>query len=372
MLTVAVACLGDIKSDPRPRRMAKWLGKTYQVEIISPYNNDMSFPWRPLEKKRLAFVQRFVFLFLIMIAKEDIAYSRKWKKRDTQNESNLNLIICHDLDLLPYLFKNYSNTRIILDAREYYPEQYNDRILWRILLQPGVRRICKKYLPLIQALITVSNPIAERYTCEFQTNSIVVDSSAEYEPRKKLESNPSQIRFVTHGLASKTRHIEVMIEAFGYLPNSFTLDLVLVPGNSRYFRRLERLVRRTPNTRILSPVVFSEIPKLLCKYDAGVIFFPPTNFNIASTLPNKFFECIQARLPLVIGPTPPMVEVIEKYKIGFVTADFSPASLAFTISKITRKSLGLLVQNLDICALEKNAQSNGALVRSVISDAAKL
>ena len=368
MLTVAVACLGDIKSDPRPRRMAKWLSGTYQVEIISPFTNDLSLPWRPLVKKRFPAIQKLLFLFLSLIGQEDIAYGRKWQRRLIETEGQPRLIICHDLDLLPFLFRNYSKTKIILDAREYYPEQYNNRFFWRLLLQPGVHRICRKYIPLLEILITVSGPIAERYKSEYHTNSIVVESSADYEnpPVRKMNSGP--IKFVSHGLASKTRHIEVMIEAFRDLSDDFSLDLVLVPGNLRYFRKLERIARKTSNTRILSPVVFSEIPRMLREYDAGIVFFPPTNFNISSTLPNKFFECIQARLPLVIGPTPPMADIVEKFEIGYITEDFSSTSLADTVATITRHSLQLLAQNLEVCAEEKSAQNTGVFIRAMIGD----
>ena len=61
---------------------------------------------------------------------------------------------------------------------------------------------------------------------------------------------------------------------------------------------------------------------------------PPTSFNTQHALPNKFFEFIQPRLAIAIGPSPEMAKIVEAHDCGVVARDFEPKSLANCLLKL--------------------------------------
>ena len=90
----------------------------------------------------------------------------------------------------------------------------------------------------------------------------------------------------------------------------------------------------------------------------GVFLIPPVNFNYANTLPNKLFDFIQARLAVAVGPTPEMAEIVNTYKIGVVSPDFTPKSLAGKLNSIIPEQLQTFKQNSTAAAERLNAEEN--------------
>jgi len=73
----------------------------------------------------------------------------------------------------------------------------------------------------------------------------------------------------------------------------------------------------------------------VAEYDVSISVIPPTNFNLAHALPNKFFEAVQGRTGLVIGPSPAMQDLLERYGLGAVTRDFSAGALREVLTALT-------------------------------------
>jgi glycosyltransferase involved in cell wall biosynthesis len=79
---------------------------------------------------------------------------------------------------------------------------------------------------------------------------------------------------------------------------------------------------------------------MLGEYDIQVIFYhPPHSLNGKFSLPNKFFESIRAGLAVIVGDSPSMKELVQKYEAGWVAPGWSHLDLAQTILKISRESL---------------------------------
>ena len=94
-----------------------------------------------------------------------------------------------------------------------------------------------------------------------------------------------------------------------------------------------------PRIHFLSPVPMQQLVKFSSKYDIGVYLFPPTSFNTQHALPNKFFEFIQARLAIAIGPSPEMAKIVEAHDCGVVARDFEPKSLANCLLKLDHNKI---------------------------------
>ena len=65
--------------------------------------------------------------------------------------------------------------------------------------------------------------------------------------------------------------------------------------------------------RVLPALPMRELVKEANAYDIGLYLLGEANANHRAALPNKFFEFIQARLALAIGPSPEMARIVNEY-----------------------------------------------------------
>ena len=144
---------------------------------------------------------------------------------------------------------------------------------------------------------------------------------------------------VHHGGAVRSRRIENMIDIMAYLDKRFSLDLILVPSDPHYLNELKNRAKGMSRVRFLSPLPMTSLPEQLNSYDLGLYLLPPNNFNNRYALPNKFFEFIQARLAIAIGPSPEMGKFVNEYGFGVLAEDFSPKSLANKLNQLTREQI---------------------------------
>jgi hypothetical protein len=269
-------------------------------------------------------------------------------------------ISVHDLELLPLALRIREQAgngcRVFFDAREYYPRNFEDRLLWRILLGPFNHYLVRQYIKQADIVVTVSRGLMEEYRREFSVDCGFFPS---YPAPVLLEPTPSRegvVRMIHHGFASRSRRLELMIQAMRLLPPGFTLDLMLVGPDTSYLAHLRRLVTPVADrVRFLPAVPFAELVKFSNSYDIGVFFVPPSNFNLRFALPNKFFEFIQARLAVAIGPSEEMAPIVARYDCGVVSEAFTPESLAHCLASLTTADIRRMKANSDRAAGELNS-----------------
>ena len=251
------------------------------------------------------------------------------------------VIVCHDLNLLPIACKlrdlshNKGHCKIVMDAREFYPRQREDSLWWRFFFAGLNDYLCRRYLPQADLVFTVSPGLQRGYAEQYGVQCILLPS---YPTHAKLEPHATPttaVRCVHHGVASPGRRLEMMIEAIRLLDGRFHLDFILVPSRSAYYlRRLRQLADDIPHIRFLDPIPMSAIVSTIAAYDMGIYILPPSNFNHRHALPNKFFEYIQARLAVAIGPSPDMAALVREHGIGVVSPDFTPQSFANSLKQL--------------------------------------
>jgi hypothetical protein len=72
-------------------------------------------------------------------------------------------------------------------------------------------------------------------------------------------------------------------------------------------------------------------------------------------LPNKFFEFVQARLAVAIGPSPEMATLVRRHGFGIVAGSFEPRELAQCIAALAPADLLAMKQRADAASRELNA-----------------
>jgi hypothetical protein len=283
------------------------------------------------------------------------------------------VVIANDPEVLPLGVEiaESCGARVLYDAHEFAPRQYEHLLRWRLLRAPVIVSVLRAYLPRVAAMTTVNEALAEAYEREFGIRPSVITNACEAFALTPQPLLPGRIRLLHHGGASRPRRLETMIEAMRWLDERFTLDLMLMNAATPYGDFLRGLAARSPRVRILDPVAFDDLVPSTNAYDVGLTQLPPLNFNLANALPNKFFEYVQARLAVVIGPTPTMQAFVDRYGFGLVTDDFTPRSLARTLSTLTPERLLALKEASHRAASVLHAGANAATLRALVGSLAR-
>nr|WP_252865154.1 hypothetical protein [Mobiluncus mulieris] len=111
------------------------------------------------------------------------------------------------------------------------------------------------------------------------------------------------------------------------------------------------------DVRVLPGVPYHELIPTLNRYDLGIHNLPPVNFNNHWALPNKFFDFVQARLGMVVGPSPEMVSRLDKYHLGRAATDFTAEALRVALEQTTREEVWQWKQNAAACARELSSEN---------------
>lgn len=276
------------------------------------------------------------------------------------------LIIGNDLSGLSVTALAKENRKLLYDAHEYSPGQMG-------VSRSGVRKnayaaaVLKEYLPKCDAMLTVCDGIADEYVKNFHiTRPDVILNAPYYVSQVPQCKKNEKICLVHHGVAAPLRSLEVLIDMMGLLDERFSLGFYLIKSDYRYYQKLVSCAERNKRIRFFDPVPCPEIPSMLNHYDIGLAFFPPVTINLKHVLPNKFFEFVQGRIGVAIGPSPEMAAYVRKYDLGVVADDFSAEALARALSSLTKDDIQRFKSNAHKHAYELSAEPQMEKLRGIV------
>ena len=377
MKKILVLVLSNLKHDARVRRQVLALKDNYKVTVVC-FGGDPSDDYELITIKptnltlfRKAFTSVFLLLKLYRVAHRllhDYYYIAK-----KLGNRKFDLIIANDVETLPIAFSFPYSHKVIFDAHEYAPRHFEDKKMWRLFFQGFNTWLCRTYIPKVAAMMTVGTGLAVEYEKNFYLKPVVVTNANNYVTLEPTAVAERRIRLVHHGIATPSRKLELMIEMMALLDERFTLDLILLsPGfasqkTRQYLEDLRLLASKNSRIQLLPPVKSSEVVSTIHHYDMGIFLLPPVNFNYENTLPNKFFDFIQARLSVAIGPTPEMAALIRQYNIGVISDDFTAGSLAAKLNALSKSDIETFKKNTDTAAKELNAELNAIKINKMVS-----
>jgi hypothetical protein len=284
------------------------------------------------------------------------------------------VVIAHDLKALEAGLALAPRHGVILDLHEYAPRQEEHSFLWRLLLAPYYRWMCRRLVPRTAAVVTVSQGIVDEYRRVFGIESTLVVNATPY---ADLEPRPvgSTLRLVHSGGVAVQRRLDIMIRGVRDSSADVILDLYLVDsGAPALLAELKDLAAGDPRIRILDPVPYTDLIRTLNGYDIGLSIFPPTTFNLAHCLPNKFFDYVQARLGVIIGPSAEMQRILEAHGLGAVTDGFGAADLTRVLDALAPERVDDWKAHADAAARELSAEGQvelwGAAIAALVGRSA--
>lgn len=369
---VLILSFSNLHSDPRILRQYEALKNTSHVSTCAntPFA-DKNIPFYPISQPLpYSLPRKFKRLFQFTIKNHDAYYWDDNKKRVAYNfkDHKFDVIIANDISTLPLALRIANNkAKVLFDAHDYHPQEFEEDFKWRLFLQPFIKYLCKKYIPQADAFTTASDGFVSVFEKFTGCKPIVITNAPFYCELSTTSVDPNHIKLVSHGAAIPTRKLELMIEMMTYLDKKFYLDFLLL-GDTNYINKLKKLAINNTNIRFLPPVKTTEIAKFTNSYDLGVYILSPTSLNNILLSPNKLFEYVQARIGAIVSPNQEMAKFVKKYDIGIVVKDYSPKSMAEVIENLSTAQITYFKNQAHLHAWKLSAEENIKKIQNIVID----
>lgn len=372
MKKILILSNSPLNRDPRIQRQIRSLESDYCIiacGINDPENSNVSFV--PIGDAANTFWHQATRFPLLLSGKPERYYWAQPWVRVTMNrlkQECFDLVFANDYDCLPLAFRIADGKPLLFDAHEYSPGQRLHRFPFlRWLIRRYRLHLCRTYMPKCDAVMTVAASIADQYRRDTGVSpEIVMNCPRAY----KIQVSPVHgdcIRLIHHGAAIPGRRLEILIETMHLLDNRFRLTFMLT-GSCRYIASLRAKCRRDPRIDFRDPVALEKIVPTISEYDVGVHMLSPKCLNDRWALPNKFFEFIQARLAVAVGPSPEMAAITSIHDLGVVSKQFTAKSLADALNHLTSEDVRRFKQNSNDAAASFSSEKSEHQIRSLVKN----
>jgi glycosyltransferase involved in cell wall biosynthesis len=128
-------------------------------------------------------------------------------------------------------------------------------------------------------------------------------------------------------------------------------------GDGDIKQKLVRMVRKhglQEKVHFFGKVPMDALWQYTAAADVGISLEEDLGLNYQYALPNKLFDYIQARLPVVISDLPEMKAIVTRYNIGKILEERTPQKLATTIHEVLTTMPGNkeFYSNIELAARE--------------------
>ncbi len=245
------------------------------------------------------------------------------------------VIHANDFDTLPAAYlaaRKIKNCHVHYDSHEIYSGNpillKHPIIRWTLLSME--RFITKR----IDSMSSVSNAAAMKLSdlLRIQKPTVVTNCSYYYD-KKDLPRKDSFFSVLYQGRITPFRGYEEFVLAAGELPCEIKL---IVRGYGETKEVLKKICADNNFKKVEFPesVSIAELIPSAAKTSVGVVLTKPVSDNYKYTVSNKVFECIQARIPVILSDVPEHRYLNETYHIGIVVDDVTPQKIAEAILKM--------------------------------------
>jgi glycosyltransferase involved in cell wall biosynthesis len=371
---ILVISFSQLHRDPRVYRQVTFLKDSYDICTLGLDSSRIEGVTHFTVQTKLCTKQDKIRKALLLMAHSfDKYYWRTFGMWDCDAsvdtrpilQNDFALVIANDIDSLPLALKLARGCPVLFDAHEFAPLEFEDIFLWRLLLMSYKKYLCKRYVPKAAAMTTVCDGIAEEYRRLYGVRPQVITNATEYAdcaPSKVLDG---RVRMIHHGVALPSRKLEAMFTMMEHLDERYSLDLMLVPAAPLYLAKLK--AKGDNRISFVPPVPMKDIPYTINKYDIGLFYLEPVNFNYKHALPNKLFEFVQARLAIAIGPSPEMAAIVKKYDLGIVADTFDPRAMAAKLNRLAKEKIEYYKNQSHRHAKELSADENKKKLLKIVA-----
>ena len=332
MTQILVSVTNDLTTDQRVHKICTSLEEEgYKITLIgrklkssTPLNRSYK-----TKRMRLFFNKGFLFyaeynlrlFFKLLFLKKDI-------------------LIANDLDtLLPnYIIHKLFGCKLVYDSHELFTE------VPELIHRPKVQKIwlsIESYIfPRLKNVYTVNDIIAKIYHEKYKVPVNVIRNIAPALQNKNIDTalaekiKGSKKMLVLQGAGINIdRGSEEAVEMMQYLENT----VLYIIGSGDVFPLLEEKIielQLQNKVFLLGRRPYNELMEYTKIADLGLSLDKNTNLNYEYSLPNKIFDYIQAKTPLLVSNRKIIQQIIEENNIGKVAKTHNAKELAEIVSEI--------------------------------------
>jgi glycosyltransferase involved in cell wall biosynthesis len=137
------------------------------------------------------------------------------------------------------------------------------------------------------------------------------------------------------GALNVGRGLELVIRSLSYLDH--TVLLIAGGGDIEAELKLEaKKAGLADRVVFLGRVDPERLYPITCSADVGISLEEDLGLNYRYALPNKVFDYIQARIPVLCSDLPEMKAIVEGHEVGIATSERDPEGLATILKDMIR------------------------------------
>jgi glycosyltransferase involved in cell wall biosynthesis len=348
MKRVYIVVINDLVTDQRLNRVARLLiNLNLEVTCIgrrlrdSPpfFSNEFRIRrYRMLFTRGVLFYACFnfrVFFTLVFVKRPD-------------------LIIANDLDTLiaAYLASRIRKCQLLYDSHELFTQV--PELIHRKRIQKIWKGIESMLVPKLKHAVTVSYPIAEIYRRLYGVRFGVVRNVPLKLARPEKQQLPAAYQgkqlIIYQGALNVGRGLEMMIRTMHFLEDV----IFIVAGSGDIEMQLKELVKEEgleEKVEFKGRMMPGQLIPLTCSCDLGISLEEDLGLSYRYALPNKLFDYVQARIPVLCSALPEMAKIVETFGIGIATGERDPEKLAAIIRyMLDERSSGAWLEALEKAA----------------------
>ncbi len=247
------------------------------------------------------------------------------------------VLLSNDLDTLPanFLASKIKGSTLVYDSHEYFTE------VPELINRPAVQKIWERIegliLPRLKHAYTVSSRIAEVYQKKYGVNFKLVRNFPIQKNKEKAspESEPKIILY--QGALNVGRGLEELIDAMQYVAD---VKCWLVGGGDieNELKERAKVLKLEDRIRFFGKISFEKLTKITAQASLGVSLEKASGLNYSYALPNKIFDYIHYRIPVLYSPLVEVKEVLQEYNVGQELLSHKPIEMAQQIKTMLQHS----------------------------------
>ncbi len=237
--------------------------------------------------------------------------------------SDANILFAEDVYTLPFVsfLGKVKGKKVIYNSREFYA--FLGGLTGRKKLQMAIAEIERLFIKLTDLVLTTGKMDSEfleklynlKNTCVIRNIPLKKQSEDIVNFRDMLNIEYKKTILLYQGVLLKGRGIETILYAMPELPEC---DLVILGDGVLK----EKLIEITHKIKIANRVHFlgtiehKELDKFTAGADIGFCLIENISVSYYYALPNKLFEYINAKVPVIGSNLPQIHQIVNHYKLG--------------------------------------------------------
>ncbi|TXB67285.1 glycosyltransferase family 4 protein [Vicingus serpentipes] len=286
--------------------------------------------------------------------------------------SNVDILWSNDLDTLPanYLASKVKGKKIVYDSHEFFTEV--PELVKRPKVQKVWETIEELILPKLKNVITVCNSIAkcyeEKYNIKVNVVRNVPRKNKTFLTVKNLREGDKNI-IIYQGSVNINRGLEALVKAMQEIDNT----ILYIIGDGDVFENIISLILElnlNHKVKMLGKIHFELLHDYTMQADLGLSLEENVGLNYKYALPNKLFDYINAKVPVLTSNLPEMAKIVNQYQVGETIDEITPNAIAKKINQLFENSeqLKSYKTNTIKAAEELNWESEQKIIQGLVKE----